>query len=116
MSEPTQRPRIGRAAGARLAPVAVIDQWLAGASATPGLSDTERAVLAAVAGFHRDLREQRRAVSLSHDRLAQRIGVQPVQVQWAVDRLVELGLITLQPGRGGMPNQFFPARTVPLPR
>ena len=30
------------------------------------------------------------------------------RVRRAVDRLVELGFITVQPGRGSMPIQYFP--------
>jgi hypothetical protein len=46
------------------------------------LVHTERAVLAVVARFHRDLRERGRAFSLSHEGLAWQIGLQPVRGRW----------------------------------
>ena len=50
--------------------------------------------------------------TLSRDRLAHRLDVDPVHVRWAVDRLVELGLMGVERGSGARAKTYLLA----LPR
>jgi hypothetical protein len=39
--------------------------------------------------------------------MARHLDVDPVNVRWAVNRLVELGLVAIKPGAGGRANTYF---------
>jgi len=83
--------------------------WHDRAIQTPGLSGLELAVLAAVAGHHRQIRERGYAPSLSLQRLAGANRTEAKYVMFAVRRLVELGLRAVRPGSGSRPNEYLPA-------
>src|SRR6266853_25215 len=83
---------------AELVPVAQFARWHELASATPGLSDLELALLSAVAAYHRQLQEKGEACSLSMLRLAEANRTEPVYVSAAVKNLISLGLIAVMPG------------------
>jgi hypothetical protein len=97
---------------AELVPVAQFARWHELASATPGLSDLELALLSAVAAYHRQLQEKGEACSLSMLRLASANRTEPIYVSTAVRNLISLGLIAVKPGRGNWANEYLPA----LPR
>src|SRR6267143_1072233 len=96
---------VRRAVGAVVIPAAQYERWYALASATAGLNDTERGVLSCIAEHFRQLAERGYGMTLSHDRMARRLDVDPVHVRWAVNHLVELGLLAVQPGGGQRPNE-----------
>jgi hypothetical protein len=102
----TKLKPLRRGHGAVLIPVERVDAWYALASATPGMNDVERGVLSAIAEHFRRLHAGMR---LSYDRIAHHLDVDSVQVKWAVYRLVELGLVAVQPGAGPVPNEYLPA-------
>jgi hypothetical protein len=108
--KPQRRMRIDRKAA--LVPIARFQAWYDQTILTPGLNEIERGVLAAIATWYRQRQERGYAGSLSYDRLGQRLDVDPVNVRWAVEHLVELGLIAVKPGAGGRANTYLPA----LPR
>jgi hypothetical protein len=76
------------------------------------LTDLDRKVLAAICAWYRRLYVEEFAGSLSYQRIAQRLDTDAVNVRWAVDRLVGLGLIAVKLGAGGRANTYLPA----LPR
>jgi hypothetical protein len=109
-STATKSPKpVRRAVGAVLIPVERFEAWYARASATPGLNDIERRVLDAIREWHRRLYVEEFAGSLSYRRMAQRLDTDSVNVRWAVDRLVELGLIGVVRGAGARANHYLPA-------
>lgn len=75
----------------------------------PGLKDVERKVLDAIREWYRSLHVAQFEGSLSHVRMARRLDVDPADVRWAVERLVELGLVAVKPGAGGRANLYRPA-------
>jgi hypothetical protein len=79
---------------------------------TPGLNVIERGVLDAIAEWYRRLQAWNFGGSLSYRRMAESIGADPVPVRWAIDRLVERGLVGVKPGNGARANTYLPA----LPR
>ena len=91
-----------------LIPAAQRGQWHAQASAVPGLNHVERKVLDAIREWYRRLYEQFDG-SLSHARMARGLDVDPVQVRWVVNRLIELGVVAVKPGAGGRANLYLPA-------
>jgi hypothetical protein len=97
---------------AELVPVERFARWLELASATPGLSGLELALLSAIAEYHRQLQEKGDAGSLSFLRLAEANRTEPIYVSTAVRNLISLGLIAVKPGRGNWANEYLPA----LPR
>jgi len=98
MNSTAAKPKpIRRAVGAVLIPAERLDEWYTRASATPGLNDVERKVLDAIREWHRELYVEQFEGSLSHVRMARRLDVDPVHVRWAVDHLVELGLVAVKP-------------------
>jgi hypothetical protein len=97
---------------AELVPVAQYARWHELASATPGLSGLELALLSAIAGYHLQLQEREAAVPLSFLRLAEANRTEPIYVSTAVRNLVSLGLIGVLPGRGNCANKYLLA----LPR
>jgi hypothetical protein len=101
-----------RAVGAVPIPSAQHEAWYAHASAVPGLNAVELGVLDVIAASHRQLQERGFGMVLSYDRLAHRLAVDAVHVRWAVNRLLELGLIGVQSGRGGQANTY----SMTLPR
>jgi Mn-dependent DtxR family transcriptional regulator len=76
------------------------------------LTQLDRKVLDTIAVWYRRLYVDEFDGSLSHVRMARHLGVDPVNVRWAVNRLVELGLVAIKPGAGGRANTYLPA----LPR
>lgn len=48
-------------------------------------------------------------MTLSYNRLGHRLDTDPVNVRWAVDRLVELGLVGVERGSGARANEYLPA-------
>jgi hypothetical protein len=72
------------ASGAVLVPVSQLQFWHDRASATPGLTDLDRKVLAAIATWHQRLYVEDFAGSLSHRRLAQRMRLLQLRHQWRV--------------------------------
>jgi hypothetical protein len=108
-----KRPRWMRLAqDAKLIPIERIQEWHDRAVMTPGLKDLDQAILSAIAEWYRRLQARDCVGSLSYQRLAQRLDTDAVNVRWAVDRLVELGLLAVKPGAGGRANTYLPA----LPR
>jgi hypothetical protein len=97
---------------AELVPAEQFARWHELASATPGLSGLELALLSAIAGYHRQLQERGGAASLSLLRLAEANRTETQYVSFAVKHLVSLGLIAVKPGRGNWANEYLPA----LPR
>jgi hypothetical protein len=95
-----------------LVPSARLQEWYDRAVLMPGLNDAERGVLGAIAASYRLLAEHGYEMVLSRDRLAHRLDVSPVRVRWAIDRLLELGLLAIQSGAGGRANTYVPC----LPR
>jgi hypothetical protein len=110
IANPQKRPRI--ASGAVLVPTTRFQEWHDRAVLMPGLNDVERGVLGAIAESYRQLEQRGYEMVLSRDRLAHRLDVGPVRVRWAIDRLLELGLLAIQSGAGGRANVYLPA----LPR
>jgi hypothetical protein len=109
MSTTTKPPRRMRlASGAVLIPVAQFTVWHDRASVTAGLTDLDRAILAAIAAWYRRLYVEEFEGSLSYQRLARHLDVDAVNVRWAVERLVELGLVAVKPGAGGRANTYLP--------
>jgi hypothetical protein len=104
--KPQKRMRL--ASGAVLIPNSGYEAWHTQASAMPGLNDVERRVLDAIRKWYRRLYVERFEGSLSFERMARRLDVDPVQVRWAVNRLVELGLVAVKPGAGGRANTYLP--------
>jgi predicted transcriptional regulator len=76
------------------------------------LNDVERKVLDEIREWYRRLYVEKFEGSLSFERIARRLDVDPVQVRWAVERLLELGLVAVKPGAGGRANTYLPC----LPR
>ena len=97
---------------AELVPVERFQAWHDLASATPGLSGLELALLSAIAGYWRQVHEKGDAGSLSFLRLAEANRTEPIYVSAAVKNLISLGLIAVQPGGGARANTYLPA----LPR
>jgi hypothetical protein len=95
-----------RAVGAVLIPSAQHESWHALAILTRGLNAVELGVLSAIAEHFRQLAERGYGPRLSYDRMARRLGVDPAHVKWAVYRLLELGLVGVQSGRGGQANTY----------
>ena len=91
-----------------LIPSAQHEAWYAHASAVPGLNNVELGVLSAIAASYRQMAER----ALSYDRMAHHLNVDPVSVKWAVYKLVDLGLVAVQPGSGTRANTYLLA----LPR
>ena len=85
----------------------------------PFASAAKRASLTRKATLHADQRRtdphyRQLAVrgygtTLSYDRMAYHLNVDPVHVKWAVDRLVELGLVGVERGSGSRANVYLPA-------
>jgi hypothetical protein len=97
---------------AELVPVAQFARWHEIASATPGLSGLELALLSAIAGYWRLLQEQGdvgSSGSLSMLRLANANRTEPIYVSTAVKNLISLGLIAVLPGRGNWASTYLPA-------
>lgn len=108
-----RRPRWMRLAqDAKLIPVERVQEWHDSAVMTPGLRELDRAILAAIVEWYRRLQARDYPGSLSYQRLAERLHTDAVNARWAVERLVELGLIAVKPGAGGRANHYLPA----LPR
>ena len=106
----TAKPRPLRLASrAVLIPVMRIQEWHDRAILAPGLTDLDRKVLAAICAWYRRLYVEEFAGSLSYQRIARRLDTDAVNVRWAVDRLVGLGLIAVKPGAGGRANTYLPA-------
>jgi hypothetical protein len=97
---------VRRGHGAVLIPVERLEEWYALAIATPGLNDVERGVLSAIAEHFRQLQARGYGMRLSYDRMAYHLNMDSVHVKWAVYRLLELGLIGVQSGRGGQANTY----------
>jgi hypothetical protein len=107
------KPRWMRLAqDAKLIPVERVQEWYGRAILTPGLGEFDRAILAAIAEWYRRLQARDYPGSLSYQRLAERPHTDAVNARWAVNHLVELGLIAVKPGAGGRANTYLPA----LPR
>jgi hypothetical protein len=107
------KPRWMRLAqDAKLIPVERVQEWHDRAVMTLGLGELDRAILAAIAEWYRRLQARDYPGSLSYQRLAQRFHTDAVNARWAVERLVELGLIGVKPGAGARANTYLPA----LPR
>jgi predicted transcriptional regulator len=104
--KPQKRMRL--ASGAVLIPNSGYEAWHTQASAMPGLNDVERRVLDAIREWSRRLYVERFEGSLSFERMARRLDTDPVNVRWAVNRLVELGLVAVKPGAGGRANTYLP--------
>jgi hypothetical protein len=109
-AKPPPRMRIN--SNAVLFPQARFQAWHDQAILTAGLTELDRAILAEIVRWYRALYVQEFAGSLSFERMARRLDVDAVQVRWAVERLVELGLVAIKPGAGGRANTYLPA----LPR
>jgi hypothetical protein len=110
--KPPRPMRLNRSK-AELIPEARYQAWHERASATPGLTDLDRGVLSAIAGYYQRLAERGSAGLLSYERLADAAGRGDVQcIKATVRHLVELGLIAVVPGSGPRANEYLPA----LPR
>jgi hypothetical protein len=75
-----------------LIPVAQFSVWHQRASATPGLTNIELAVLAAIAGYYQRCQEWGCGPSLSFMRLANANDTEPKYIRFAVRHLTELCL------------------------
>jgi hypothetical protein len=106
------RKRMRLAGGAVLIPNSDYEAWHTRASVTPGLNDVERKVLGAIRDWYRRLYVEKFEGSLLPQRMARHLDVDPVQVRWAVERLLGLGLIAVKPGASGRANLYRPC----LPR
>jgi predicted transcriptional regulator len=107
---PTKRPRWTRLAqDAKLIPVERVQEWYSRAILTPGLRELDRTILAAIAEWYHRLQARDYVGSLSYQRLAERLHTDAVNARWAVERLVELGLVAVKPGAGGRANTYLPA-------
>jgi hypothetical protein len=100
------KPFVRRSVGAVVLPADQFEAWYRLASARPGLSDVERGVLTAIRDGFRQVEEQGYGPRLSYDRMAHRLDTGPIDVRWAVSRLVELGLVGVERGHGGRPNEY----------
>ena len=113
MTTAAAKPRpIRRAVGAVLIPTARFEAWHGLAIQTPHLTDLDRKVPAAIRDWYRRLYVEEFAGSLSYGRMGRRLDADPVHVRWAVERLLELGLVAVKPGAGGRANTYLLA----LPR
>src|SRR5258708_22139883 len=109
MNSTAAKPKpIRRAVGAVLVPVERLEEWHTRASAMPGLNDVERKVLDAIRDWYRRLYVEQFEGSLSHVRMARHLDVDPVNVRWAVNRLVEVGLVAVKPRAGGRAHTYLP--------
>jgi hypothetical protein len=95
---------------AQLIPEARYQTWYDLAIQTAGLTDLERATLAAVAAYYQRLAERGYAGLLSYERLADATIWPDVQsIKAVVRHLVEIGLVALLRGSGPRANEYLPA-------
>jgi hypothetical protein len=107
------KPRwMRKASNAEIVPVGQFQVWHDQAVQMPGLTDLDRKMLGVIAAWYRRLYVEEFAGSLSYQRIAQHLETDSVNVRWAVNRLVELGLLAVKPGAGGRANTYLPC----LPR
>jgi len=86
--------------------------WYDLAIQTAGLTDLERAILAAVVAYYQRLAERGYAGLLSYERVADATGWPDVEsIKAAVRHLVELGLVAVLPGSGPRANEYLPGAT-----
>jgi hypothetical protein len=90
-----------------LIPSAQSARWHEIASATPGLTKTEVAVLSAVAEYYRVLDQRGYARPPSIEQMALSSGARPVDITTAVKRLVSLALLGVKPGSGRWRNEYL---------
>jgi hypothetical protein len=89
-----------------LVPVESFARWHEIASATAGLTDLDRQVLDAVAGYYA---QGKGARPLTFESLSVTTGERAVDISIAIRHLISLGLIAVQPGAGSVPNVYLPA-------
>ena len=95
---------------AQLIPEARYQPGMIWQSRRRGLTDLERAILAAIAAHYQRLAERGYAGLLSYERVADATGWPDVEsIKAAVRHLVELGLVAVLPGSGPRANEYLPA-------
>jgi hypothetical protein len=77
-----------------------------------GLTSTDRAILDIVLEHHRQLQTTGHADRVTVERMAARIGVEPVSILSSIKHLIGLCLLGMKPGSGQWPNEYLLA----LPR
>src|SRR5260221_5947215 len=110
MSIATTKPRRPMRLNQRamLIPEARYQAWYDLAIQTAGLTDLERAILAAVVAYYQRLAERGYAGLLSYERVADATGWPDVEsIKAAVRHLVELGLVAVLPGSGPRANEYL---------
>jgi hypothetical protein len=91
---------------AALIPTAQFARWHELAIQTVGLTKTEVAILDIVAGYYRLLYERGYASSPTIEAMADSANVRSIDITGAIKRLVELGLVAVQPGSGRSRNEY----------
>ena|SRR5258708_2268308 len=89
-----------------LVPVERFAEWRQIASATLGLTELDRKVLAAIAGGH-EQRAKGHAPSLTFESLSVSTDARAVDISIAIKRLIGFGLIAVKPGSGRHPNVYL---------
>ena len=90
-----------------LMPVAQFAAWYTIASATAGLTDLDRAVLEAIAGYYRRLQAEGFASFPSIERMALDCGTRTIDISGAIKNLIGLALIAVRPGSGPRRNEYL---------
>ena len=94
---------------AMLVPVESFARWHEIASATAGLTDLDRQVLEAIAGYYRRLQAEGFASFPSIERMALDCGTRTIDISGAIKNLIGLALIAVRPGSGPRRNVYLPA-------
>lgn len=88
-------------------PAAQHARWHELASATPGLTKLELAILDVIAGHYRRLQAEGNASAPSIEMMALTAKVRSVDVTGAIRNLVGLALIAVRPGSGRLRNAYL---------
>jgi hypothetical protein len=92
---------------AQLVPPAQFARWHEIVSATAGLSELDRQVLDAIAGYYRRLQAEGYASFPSIEQMAQSAQVRSIDISSAIKNLVGLALLAAKPGAGARRNEYL---------
>jgi hypothetical protein len=92
---------------AQLVPAAQYAEWHRLASATPGLSGVELAILDVVAEHYRRIAAEGFAGRITIEKMAAHIGVETLTIQSSIAGLVGRCLLAVQPGSGARPHTYL---------
>jgi hypothetical protein len=92
---------------AQLVPTVQYAEWHRCASTTTGLSNTDRAILDIIAEHHRQLQTTGHSDRVTVEKMAARIGVEPMSVRSSIKHLIGLCLLGVKPGSGQWPNEYL---------